>query len=81
MPEYPLPAFTTRAILSRSPYTDVQGQDEYSESTIYRAPSGAWVFATGTISWTWGLDDLREGLADSRIQRTMQNVLALLLAR
>jgi hypothetical protein len=78
--EYPLPASTTRAILSRSPYTDVEGRAESSESAIYRAPSGAWVFAAGTISWSWGLDGYGEGRPDARIEQTMRNVLDLLLA-
>jgi hypothetical protein len=28
-----------------------------TESTIYTAPSGAHVFAAGTMQWSWGLDD------------------------
>lgn len=30
---------------------------DYADMTIYRARSGAYVFATGTIQWSWGLDD------------------------
>jgi hypothetical protein len=30
------------------------------------------VLATGTLSWTWGLDDHREGLADPRLQRWLR---------
>jgi len=31
----------------------------FSDMTIYEAPSRALVFATGTIQWSWGLDDFR----------------------
>ncbi|PYS01153.1 MAG: hypothetical protein DMG16_13585 [Acidobacteria bacterium] len=44
-----------------------------SNSSIYQAPSGAWVFTAGTISWSWGLD--YPGVADARIQRITANVL------
>src|SRR5207247_740191 len=44
-----------------------------------QAPSGAWVFASGTMSWSWALDDafgpLRHFMLDSRIQRATANVL------
>ena len=79
MPEYPLPAHTTRAVLSRSPFFDINGRADYAESTIYQAPSGAWVFAAGTISWSWGLDHFVAGRADPRIQKTTENVFALFL--
>ena len=35
--------------------TGLPGQ--YSQMTIYTAASGARVFGTGTIQWSWGLDD------------------------
>jgi hypothetical protein len=79
MPEYPLPVHTTRTILSRSPFFDVNGRPDHAESAIYQAPSGAWVFAAGTISWSWGLDDYDTGGADARMQKLTENVLGLLL--
>ena len=33
------------------------GPVESSEMTYYTAPSGAGVFSTGSIQWSWGLDD------------------------
>jgi hypothetical protein len=30
---------------------------QYSQMTYYKAASGAGVFSTGTIQWSWGLDD------------------------
>jgi hypothetical protein len=68
-PAYPLPPHTSYTLLSHSPLIDVYGKHSYANSSIYRSPSGAWVFAAGTIGW-----DL--GLVDPRIQRVTANVLA-----
>src|SRR5262249_50535657 len=62
-------------LLSHSPVT-VGGTSDYSNSAVYQATSGAWVFASGTMSWSWALDDYGgRGLVDSRIQKTTANVL------
>ena len=37
---------------------DTQG---FSNMTIYQDPSGGNVFATGSMKWAWGLDDLFAG--------------------
>jgi hypothetical protein len=48
--------------LAHSPFVDRGGptektpQTKYSDMTIYTAGSGALVFATGSIQWSWGLD-------------------------
>jgi hypothetical protein len=48
--------------LAHSPFLDQGGpaektrQTRYSDMTIYTAESGALVFATGSIQWSWGLD-------------------------
>ena len=68
----------TYVLLSHSPYPGSQGP-EYSNSSIYQAPSGAWVFASGTHGWGWGLDNYYpEGsvnTVDARIQKATSNVL------
>ncbi len=46
MPNYPAPNSTNQTLLSRSPVTDA-GVTKYQNSSIYQAPSGAWVFAVG----------------------------------
>jgi len=52
------------------------GPSDYSNSSVYQAPSGAWVFAAGTIAWSWGLDNFNGyNFADPRIQQTTANVL------
>jgi hypothetical protein len=48
--------------------------------TLYKAASGALVFAAGTIQWAWGLDQDHDGdnsnPADSRMQQATINMLA-----
>jgi len=81
MPGFAGPNSTKQTFLSvsPSPYTDSTGAIINASSSIYQAPSGAWVFASGTTSWSWALDDvpgpLSTGLVDSRIQRTTANIL------
>jgi N,N-dimethylformamidase beta subunit-like protein len=76
MSNYAPPPGTNRTLLSHSPFTvTFTGQPDYANSSIYQAPSGAWVFAAGTMSWTWGLDNFYRGVADARIQRTTANLL------
>jgi hypothetical protein len=66
----------TFTVLSTSPYMSVTGAPTYAQSAVYQAPSGAWVFAAGTIGWSLGLDDFgARGTADARLQRTTRNVL------
>ena len=42
--------------------------------TMYQAPSGAFVFASGTMQWSWGLDDYNvdQGLRSSRLHRAVE---------
>ncbi|HYR90403.1 MAG TPA: N,N-dimethylformamidase beta subunit family domain-containing protein, partial [Terriglobia bacterium] len=71
---FPLPASVagTYTVLSQSPYNDGSGIVN-ANSSVYQAPSGAWVFGAGTIGWNLGLD--YPGVADARIQRATANVL------
>jgi hypothetical protein len=77
MPDYPPPNSANQTLLSRSPYVD-NGVTKYANSSIYQAPSGAWVFGAGTISWSWGLDDVpgpfSQFRVDARIQKTTANI-------
>lgn len=66
--------------LAHSPYVNDHGQTGFSDMTIYTAPSGAIVFATGTIQWAWGLDSfgdpdrvLRDSPAAKQITRNVLN--------
>lgn len=43
--------------LAHSPYVNANGETGYSDMTIHTTSRGVLVFATGTIQWSWGLDD------------------------
>src|SRR5437773_1472528 len=75
--QYPSPNAVsgTYTLLSNSPFAIASGTD-YSNSSIYQAPSGAWVFATGTFAWSYGLDNFNGyNIVDPRIQQTTANIL------
>ena len=72
-PRTPLPEATERVLLAHSPYRDGAGVRRHQETSLYRAPSGAWVFASGTFAWTPAL--ARPGHTDARIQRATANLL------
>jgi hypothetical protein len=63
----------TPVLLAHSPYTNVDGNDDYHNSSIYQAPGGEWVFANGTQAWSWGL--MRPGYVNAGIQQATSNVL------
>src|SRR2546428_405054 len=76
MANYPAPTATSWTLLSQSPFTDTGGVSDYANSSIYQAPSGAVVFASGTMSWSWALDNYRTTVqTDARIQQTTRNLL------
>src|SRR3954469_16323092 len=43
--------------LAPSPFVDAgaRGAIRYADMTMYQAESGAWVFAAGSMQWSWGL--------------------------
>lgn len=72
------PANTIR--IAHSPYK-YNGGTRYSDMTIYTTKSGATVFATGSMQWSWGLDDfnapqLRPSVLSADAQAMTRNVLA-----
>jgi hypothetical protein len=72
-PRTPLPEHEDRILLAHSPYTDSEGVLRHQETSLYRAPSGALVFASGTFAWSPSLD--RPGHVDTRVQRATANLL------
>lgn len=53
---------------------------DYSDATVYTASSGAIVFATGSMEWSWGLDDygvpdVRPSYLNPAAQQVTRNVL------
>ncbi|GAB3962711.1 N,N-dimethylformamidase beta subunit family domain-containing protein [Streptomyces sparsus] len=72
-PRTSLPAHTRRILLAHSPYQDRAGARRHQETSLYRAPSGALVFCSGTFAWSPALD--RPGHVDPRVQRATANLL------
>lgn len=75
-------------ILAESPILGADGQPYVSHVTLYRRGT-AWVFASGTNSWSWGLDDLDlaflpsnlwHQVASPALRRLTSNLLAAMLA-
>ena len=65
-------------VLSNSPVVGCcEGSgNSFSNSTLYTAASGAQVFASGTIQWSWGLDGFTANFVNAGIQKTTANILA-----
>ena len=57
--------------ITHSPYP-FRGNTRYSDMSVYTAPSGSIVFATGTMQWSWGLVDPQMEGKNSRIPRSRQ---------
>ncbi|WP_424212621.1 N,N-dimethylformamidase beta subunit family domain-containing protein [Streptomyces sp. BI20] len=72
-PRTALPEHEDRMLLAHSPYQDGDGHRRHQESSLYRAPSGAWVFASGTFAWSPALD--RPNHVDPVIQKATANLL------
>jgi hypothetical protein len=69
-------------ILAHSPYSK-DGPIVHGDMTLYEVPSGARVFAAGTIQWSWGLDDynvpqLRTARSSQAVRQITRNVLEFL---
>ena len=66
----------TYTLLSHSPFTSSSSTSDYANSSVYQAPSGAWVFGAGSMGWSWALDSYGgRNLVDPRIQQTTANIL------
>lgn len=71
---------TNTVRIAHSPYKYNSGT-RYSDMTIYTTKSGAKVFATGSMQWSWGLDDfnapqLRPSVLSTDAQAMTHNILA-----
>jgi hypothetical protein len=66
--------------IERIGHSYVPSKNGYADMTLYTAPSGALVFATGSMQWSWGLDDynapgLRPSQLSAAAQQLTRNVL------
>lgn len=71
--------------IAHSPYRYGKGI-RYADMTVYTADSGATVFATGTMQWSWGLDDynapqLRPSVISPDAQAITRNILARMIGK
>ena len=68
--------------LGHSPFVNQStGRTEYSNMTVYFAPSGAVVFSTGTIQWSWGVDEWKSSERTSRFNPAAQQITRNVLRR
>ncbi|WP_319458834.1 N,N-dimethylformamidase beta subunit family domain-containing protein [Micromonospora sp. RTP1Z1] len=77
MPGVPRPRAVEQTLLADSPYS-WHGKTHRQHTHLYRAPSGAWVFAAGSLGWTRVLAD--PTVADPRLARATANLLHRVLA-
>ena len=76
MPNYTAPTAISQTLLSKSPFVDTTGAADYANSSLYQAPSKAWVFAAGSMSWSWALDNTgTTAQTDPRIQQITATIL------
>lgn len=78
------PATSRAAVLAESPWVSLNDPavSGVAQMTLYTAPSGALVFAAGTIQWAWGLDDWNApALRPSRLNPAARRITRNLLAR
>jgi hypothetical protein len=76
-------------VIATSPIVQYDGTPDEANSTYYVASSGSFVFASGSVLWTYGLDNLRllvtpgcenKSFASSGIEHMMANIMASLVA-
>lgn len=68
----PQPHNTSFDMLTSSPFVAKSGATVIANTVLFRAPSGAWVFSSGTMSWSNALQDYWD--VDSRIQQATANL-------
>lgn len=71
--QYPGPVSTEYTVLGRSPIQGATQGVVNAETVIYRAPSGAWVFGSGTLLWHHGLN--KPGTRSTVLRRMTSNLL------
>ncbi len=64
---------TSQTILAESPFVNFLGSPLISQTSIYQAPSKAWVFGAGTMSWSWGLGRLPLMDANGTVLESYEN--------
>ncbi|HSX24462.1 MAG TPA: N,N-dimethylformamidase beta subunit family domain-containing protein [Candidatus Andersenbacteria bacterium] len=63
-------------VLTESPVVNMKDAPDVCQSTIYQAPSGAYVFNAGTIQWSSALDSFHSRFGENPIiQQVTKNIL------
>lgn len=82
-PDHPGPLTDNQVFLSASPFVCLDesksecpdSEKNLQRTSIYQAPSGSWVFAVGTLGWSYGLGHPGyRALENSSIQQLTANV-------
>ena len=60
--------------LAHSPFVSADNETGTSDMTIYSTARGTLVFATGTIQWSWGLDDFGPRSRGNRVNAAAQQI-------
>ena len=69
-------AITSISTIFETPLINRKNQTIVSHGAIYNASSGASVFGSGTMQWSWGLDDygVEQGLRTSRLSNVIEKM-------
>lgn len=67
--------------LAHSPFISDDGESGTADMTIYQTARGTIVFATGSIQWSWGLDDFNAASRGSRLNESAQRITRNVLGR
>jgi hypothetical protein len=70
---YLMPDSVSYTVLARSPYTGKNHGSVMAETAIYETQQGSQIFASGTMSWSWGLN--RTGIVNPDIRIMTKNLL------
>ena len=71
-------AGTSQILFAKSPFVTANGPIVNQQSSLYQAPSGAWVFGVGTISYSFALGKNAEGSTvyqNDNIKQLTRNIL------
>jgi hypothetical protein len=84
-PSFPKPPGTGYTTLAKSPFINFQGSSYTHNSSIYLGSGGNYVWATGTMAWSWALapGGSSDGLKDNvrpQMQIMTNNVLKKMIA-
>jgi hypothetical protein len=69
-----LPDGTDYTLLSSSAFLNYQGMFMTQNSSIYRSLAGNWVWASGSMDWSWGLSPGGSSMGGNNVRKSLQIV-------